>query len=111
MPDDSALALGERNTDAAFGTAGDLFAGLLAIERRAVAEHHLNLLQWLIGLPVAADPAAAAALVLGYQHRHPDPALSTSLIDLLRDVSRCPPSGLGRFAANRHNHRHLTRRQ
>jgi hypothetical protein len=111
LSDDSALALGELETDAARGTAMALFAGLLAIERRAVAEHHFNLLRWLIDLPVAADPAQAAALVLGHQRRHPDPALSAPLIDLLQDVSRCPPSGLGRFAANRHNLRHLTRRQ
>jgi hypothetical protein len=111
LPDDLALRLGDRKTDAASGAARELFAELLAIERRAVAEHHFNLLRWLIDLPIAADPAAAAALVLGYQHRNPDPALSTPLIDLLHDVSRCPPSELGRFAANRHNQRHLTRRQ
>jgi hypothetical protein len=110
LRDDSALALADAAADADCRAAGDLFDGLLAIERHAVAAHHFNLLRWLIELPVAADPAAAAALVLGHQRRHPQPTLSTPLLDLLRDVSRSPLGRLGRRARNRHNRRHLTRR-
>lgn len=101
MPDEAALAPIDCETDAARRAAGDLFAGLLAIERHAVAEQHFNLLRWLIGLPAAADPAEAARSILDYQQTHPRPALTSGLRDLLAVVGRCSRERLDGLSRNR----------
>ena len=88
---------------------GDHFAALLALERHAEAEHHLNLLAWLVGLPIAADPAEAARAILDYQRDNPRPALSTALCELLAIVGACSRERLDEISRNRRSFRIASR--
>jgi hypothetical protein len=109
VPRDAALATIDREAVAARPAAEAMFAGLLALERIAVAEHHFNLLRWLIGLPSDLDPAAAARSILDYQRTHPRPALSSALSDLLAVVGRCSRERLDELSRNRRSFRTAAR--
>ena len=90
-------------------TGGEHFAALLALEQGSAAEHHLNLIAWLLGLPIAADPATAARSILQYQRDHPRPALSTALCELLALVGDCSRERLDALSRNRRSFRPTTR--
>jgi hypothetical protein len=101
---EAALAAIDRDA-AATPAVEDMFAGLLALERSAGAEHHLNLLTWLVGLPGSLDPAAAARAVLDYQQANPAAALSAGLNDLLATVSGWSCARLDELSRNRRSFR------